>query len=526
MKSAGRRRDSWILVAIVIVAALIRLPSLLHDGLFRDEAYVYVDVIAPTFREFLRRVTETEWHPPFFFVITWLWVKLAGMTELSFKFLPFVFSVLTVPAVYRLGRLASSTSTGLLAAAMYAVGPAATTYSTDYLYPLMGLLCTILAFLVVSARREMKPARFAAVALVTLLVVYTHYFSLIYVPLLMLWALSSRGGIKHAASLWAALALGSLPFIFWIPVFLHQRQVGLPQVPPAPAAEKAWFFLSSVLQLMPVRPMILALVFLLFVIAALAILARKCDLNADAVALGLIFAGILAFAAADNLRILHYIVPFYGLLCVSLAWAITSCIRHVSSEDPVGWRRWGVGIAALFGAAFLIGDFTYAAGLNAPLSGIRSFVATRPLDPETLYVIAPNYMAATFAFYARNSGVRYSGFVQTDHPEIYRLQDEASAWGKPTVISDEIQMIARESDRYRYLDFVVDDDATNMASIPFGKVWLLLHRLEARYPLLARSRYGGRDEPISVYRFLLRTRSRPSAATGWGAASRLARNQV
>jgi hypothetical protein len=253
------------------------------------------------------------------------------------------------------------------------------------------------------------------------------------------------------------------------------------------------------------------LAFFVLVIGSVAILARYRTLNVDAIALGLTFGAVLSFAAATNLRQVHYVVPFYSLLCVFLAWAVASYIQRVGLQNPLGWRRWGVGTVVLFGAACFIGDATYAIELSAaPLSGIRSFAATQPLDSATLYVIAPNYMAATFAFYARDVDVHYGGFAQADHPEIWRRDGEVAAWNKPSAVSDELRVITREAGHYKYLDFIVDDRAANMYSMPFGKVWLLLNQIEAGYPLLAHTRYPGRYEPISVYRFLLGTASRPN----------------
>ncbi|HZV77278.1 MAG TPA: hypothetical protein VFF63_05955, partial [Candidatus Babeliales bacterium] len=72
----------------------------MHEGLWRDEAYVYVDLIAPTFKEFFHRVVETEYHPPLYFLLVYVWVKLAGISEISLKTLPFICSILTVLAVY------------------------------------------------------------------------------------------------------------------------------------------------------------------------------------------------------------------------------------------------------------------------------------------------------------------------------------------------------------------------------------------------------------------------------------------
>ena len=256
-------RAVGILAAIIIAGALVRLPSLLHDGLWRDEAYVYVAVTAPSLGT-LCSVLLHEYHPPLYFVICYFWVRLVGVTELSLKALPIVFSVLTVPAVYWLGESAVSRSAGLLAAALYAMSPLAIVYSSGgYLYSLATLLFTILAHLVMSARREpSKPGRLGAIALVTALVVYTHYFALFFVPMLAFWAATSRKGARHAAILTSSIALGALTFLFWLPTFLIQRRAE-PFVAPLSAHSKALFAISTLLQFMPARPPALALLFLL-----------------------------------------------------------------------------------------------------------------------------------------------------------------------------------------------------------------------------------------------------------------------
>ncbi len=223
------RNRSLILLAIVVLAVLMRLPSLLNDGLWRDEANVYFEVSAPTFIEFLHRTAAIEWHPPLYFFIAYLWSKVGGTGEFALKVLPFAFSILTVPFVYRLGKTASSTAAGLLAAAMYAVAPAAIVVATDYLYPMVTLLYTVLAWLVTLGRREpLTPVRYGLVALATLVVVYSHYTALLYVPLLVLWALTSPKGLRHGLGLASALIAGTIPFVLWLHVFLNEWHTGLP----------------------------------------------------------------------------------------------------------------------------------------------------------------------------------------------------------------------------------------------------------------------------------------------------------
>jgi hypothetical protein len=501
-----KARDRLILAAIVIVAVVLRLPSLLHDGFYRDEAYVYFDVTAPSFAQFMHRVTEVEWHPPLYFVLAYLYTKVVGASEFSLKFLPFIFSILTVPIVYWLGKIVGSVTVGLLAAAFYAVSPTAILYSTYYLYPLMGLLCVLLACLVASARHApLTPLRFVEIACAAFLVVFTHYFALVYVPLLIVWALTSPRGIKRGVAVSGALVVGLATFVFWVPVFLHQRHVGLPYVAHPAALDRAAFFGVALLQFVPVRPLAITIAFALLIAAMLCMVARDRALNADAVALELIFLGALLFAAIEGLRVLHYIVPFYGLACVFFAWVTASALRDLASTLVSGSRRVAIAGLGIVAALLFVGDVVDVAAANEnPASGMRSFAAAKPVDPSTYYLIAPDYLAASFAFYVRPPAITYGAFAQHDRPEIYRLENQVDVWNNPDAVADEMQRLAREARTYRNLDYVVDAHAKDMARIPFGKVWKLLAQLERTYPLVSTERFPGRLETISVYRFRLR----------------------
>jgi 4-amino-4-deoxy-L-arabinose transferase-like glycosyltransferase len=499
-------RAAGILAAIIIAAALVRLPSLLHDGLWRDEAYVYVAVTAPSFRGFMQRVIASEYHPPLYFVICYFWVKLVGATELSLKLLPFFFSLLTVPAVYWLGKTAASRSTGLLAAALYAMSPLAIAYSSGgYVYSLASLLLTVLAYLVMSARREpSKPGRLGAVALVTALVVYTHYFALFFVPMLAFWAVLSRKGARHAAILTSSIAFGALTFLLWLPTFLIQRRAE-PFVAPSSAHSKVLFAISTLLQFMPARPPALALLFLLSIAAGVIVLCRAHRLNADASVMGLLFFAVLFCACATNVISLRYLLPFIGLLYAFLASIIVGCVQAFKLDCGTAWALWRIASALVLCTAFSVENVLYVLRASAvPRSGIRSFVAAERLDRGTLYVIAPDYMAATFAFYARNSHVFYTGFVRGHHPEITRWANYLADWQARNAVALGAEAIQRSVRRYEYMDMIMDEAATGVTPIPYVKIWQLLSVMEGRFRLVESTRYAGRDEAIVVYRFRVR----------------------
>lgn len=502
-----------LLVGIVTAAGLIRIPGLLHDGLWRDQAYVYVDVIAPTLHSFLARVVETEYHPPLYFLLSYAWVRLAGISELSLVGFPFLCSILTVPLVYRLGAMASSAVVGLLAAAMFAVSPLAILESGDYLYPLMGLLCTALAVLVMAARREpIRPGRLVGVAAVTMFTTYTHYAALFYVPMLAVWALGSPRGPRHGAAIAAALLLGALPFLFWLPAFSSQpnpyllkvaSNVGTPLLGSPPnAAEKLGFFAWTVVRSMPLWPEKLAIVLVLLLAAALATIVASRKINADAIAMGSIYGLSLAVVSAAGRLNVRYVVPFEGLLCVFLAWVVVDCLGRARLP------RWEVVAAAVVAVFIVTEDVIFAAHTaSMPKSGIRTFVASQAIDPATLYVVVPDSIAATFAFYARDARVSYTAFGQTDHPEIFRYASDASNYG-PRSVRDAAARLRRMARAYTHLDLIVDDAAD------LQKVWRdviypspargLIDWAKARYPLVAQAHYPGRLESVTVYRFCAR----------------------
>ncbi len=510
-----RTRTRMLLAGIVTVAVLIRIPALLHDGLWRDEAYVYVDVAAPTFQSFLARLVETEYHPPLYFLVSYGWLRLAGSSELALKALPFLCSVLTVPVVYRLGTMAASMAVGILAAAMFAVSPLAILESGDYLYPLMGLLCTALAVLVMAARREpLRLGRSVGIAVVTTLTLYTHYAALFYVPMLAAWALMSARGVRHGAAIAGALLLGALPFVFWLPAFMGQpnpyllkpvSNPGTPLLAPPPdAIAKLGFFAWTIVRSMPLWPEKLAIVLIAFLLAALVRIAMSRRFNADAVAMGLIYFASLALVSGAGRLNVRYVVPFEGLLCVFLAWIVAAWFEAMTLKRSSRLPRWGVIATATIAAFVLTEDVVFAAHTaRLPKSGIRTFVRSVPLDPGTLYVIVPDSMTATFVFYARDPRIAYAAFTQADLPEIYKYGEDASHYG-PGAVRDALARLSRMARSYRYTDLIVDDVADKQI-ISQGILYRsparqFLDSMKSRYPLVAQTYYPGRLEAVTVYR--------------------------
>jgi hypothetical protein len=499
----SKGRTASVVAALALLAAALRLPTLLHAGIWRDEANVYVELGASTLVDFLHRVAAIDYHPPLYFVLEYVWSKIAGVGEIAFESVPLAISIATVPAVYFLGKAAGSKAAGLLAAAFFAVAPLAITYSTDYLYPLAIFADTLLALQVTVARKAPLTVKQSVLTAGTsLFAVYSHYTALILIPLLVVWALGSPAGLRHGARVALAIVVGTLPFVLWLPVFLHQRQVGLPYDASPQPSQIAVFFVSALALLAPVPPSPIIVAAFAAALLVPTVVALRDSLKSDYIALGVVALGAMAIVSAAGLNTVRYVLPFCTMLYVCVAWLFVAIAMRLQREDPVGSRRWGVPLAAVLALALFVTNTAYVvADGPIPHSGIRTFMATVPVDEETLYVIAPDYMAPDLAYYGRGKGVRFLGFARLEHPEYYVLDGYTQLWNDPLIVQKAFTAIENQNKRYRYLVVIVDAWTHDAHEIPFSKTRKLLAKLESRYRLLSRVNYEGRWEPVSVYRF-------------------------
>ncbi len=500
-----RVRVPAIVAGLVIVAAWLRLPTLLHAGLWRDEAFVYFDVAAPSFAEFLRRVSETEYHPPLYFLLALGWTRVFGTGEPAMTVLPYLCSIVTVCVLFRLGKAGSSNRYGLASAAAFAVSPLAVELSTSYLYPFATLIFSALALCVVEARRlGATPRSLAAVTVFAALAVYTHYIALFFVPALVVWVLLAGKFARASVAIAAALLLGMTTFLAWAPVFLHQHHVGLPYWHAASSPQvRAAFAISVLFACLPVFSALGERIVADVLIVGFVLYSRK-NLNATACGLGAVFLAVLFCVSAANLLEIRYILPAYGLFCVFLAWILVSAFEGFAVEAPRLWKPYGVTIAAILVLALLQTDVAYAIRTaRLPNSGIRPYLTAHPADSETLYVVAPDFTAATFAFYSRGTNVTVRGFVRDDRPEIFRLDGYQKLWADPKAVALAATAIERQAKKFRYLDFVTVEGVQDSAAMRYAKTWELLHGLESRYHLQDRTVYPARREPIVVYHFRL-----------------------
>lgn len=487
-----------VLAAILLLGAALRLPALLHAGLWRDEAYLYVELSAPAFGEFFHRLVLTEYFPPLYFLLMYVWSAFTGFSEAALKFPSFACSILTIAAVYRLGRVAHDARTGLLAAFLCAIMPVSIAPAADARpYSLLALIVTLLATSFLKLREHATSKRFVETALLCMLAVYTHYLALLSVIAFATLAAVDRAGLKHATRNAFAVLAGAIPFLFWLPIFSSQIAIGIPWKSPASLTAKAAYFGASLMQSIPTGTW--------FVLVILALLAAVVfffgSMRPHAAILGGIFILVLLLEAAAGLPDARYVYPFYGLFAVLEASVIMSTADILKRRGNMIWRAVAIaGTAAAAVTALALGGATAIASAT-PHSGIRTLFAAAAPGPGEFSIVAPDYLAATFSYYGRDLHAPFIGFVRIWDPQIFRASGYQRDWNDPRALQRAECVIAVLAARYRSFHYLADSTAHNQWHVPYAKTWQLLGFLKANYPLEGLRSFAGSDEKISDYRF-------------------------
>jgi hypothetical protein len=226
-----------ILVALILFAFGRGVWALGDKSLWWDEslslhraqdslAYVLSNEILLT--DGVTDISTVDNHPPLYFLLLWMAVRLFGLSEFSLRFLSVGFAVLLVPLLYLTGKRLVDERAGLAAAAFGALSPMYLWYGQELrMYSMlaaMGLLsfyCLIRAF---SPGRESVAVRsrwlwIVAYLLAAVGLVLTHYLSalLIIFELMALgWVLLRRSGSRRAIGLTiAVVVVGLAPLLVY-----------------------------------------------------------------------------------------------------------------------------------------------------------------------------------------------------------------------------------------------------------------------------------------------------------------------
>jgi mannosyltransferase len=187
--------------------------------------------------------------PPLYYYLLHLWMGAFGTSDVSIRAMSGLFGVLALPLMWWVVRRGFGRIEAIAALAVLASSPFAVYFATEArMYSLIVLLVVAGIGAVQALLSRPTVPRAVLLALVTALLLYTHYWSLYLFVVVGAWlsvvALRGRGERRRGGIYGlAALALGAVAWLPWVPTFLYQRaHTGTPwSSAPTLAAAFGWF---------------------------------------------------------------------------------------------------------------------------------------------------------------------------------------------------------------------------------------------------------------------------------------------
>jgi mannosyltransferase len=216
------------LVALVL-AVCIALRFLTRSDLWLDEALTVNIARLP-----LRSLFDALRHdgsPPLYYLLLHGWMRWLGTGDLAVRALSGIFSILTLPVAWAVGRRVGGEVAGWSLVLLLASSPFALRFATETrMYSLVTLLSLLAYLALTEAVRRPSVGRLLLLAGTTGLLLLTHYWAFYLVGgMLGVTALRARHARRAAMRTAAALVCGAIPLLPWLPSFLFQlRHTGTP----------------------------------------------------------------------------------------------------------------------------------------------------------------------------------------------------------------------------------------------------------------------------------------------------------
>ncbi|TVR20622.1 MAG: hypothetical protein EA396_10170 [Anaerolineaceae bacterium] len=207
----------WVALAVLLLAAVLRLYNITEQSIWFDEAFAWNIIIQDDM--FPRISTDT--HPPLYYIVLRGWAALAGDSPLALRYLSALVGLMSVALVYQIGRELAIGRRGwaglaALAALMMALSDAEIFLAQEARnYTLYTFFACLSMWLYLRYVRRGGVWYGLLWAAANSALVYTHYQGLFIPAIQGLHALLFlRDGRRRGAVLW--LALSGVPLLPWL----------------------------------------------------------------------------------------------------------------------------------------------------------------------------------------------------------------------------------------------------------------------------------------------------------------------
>ena len=226
------RRKQWIIIgvslsAIIALAAFLRFYQLTFQSFWNDELSTWYRSNFASLRDVIEIGSRPDPHPPGYYILIYFVQRWFGNSEVTLRLPSVIAGILTIPAIYALGKKLYSWEVGLYAAALMAVLWCPVFYGQEARANSLLVLSSVLAELlwIIIMQRLARGDRSKSLWLLGLAYVlnaafaaYLHHMGLFLIALQGAYALlvfvRRRGALLGVVLLYGAFTLLYLP---WLP---------------------------------------------------------------------------------------------------------------------------------------------------------------------------------------------------------------------------------------------------------------------------------------------------------------------
>lgn len=197
------------------------MPNQFNASLWGDEAFSAV-LSADSISRIID-VSARDTYPPLYNIAEHFWYQIFGSGEIAIRALSFLFFLLTIFFVYKIGALLWNKKTGLLAACLTFLNPFFFTYAFE------GRMYSIMALGVTASMYFFLKRKWLGYVVATLWALYSHHFAFFAVFVQGLWFLYEFffGKRKVAVSMFKSfIAIGIFYLPWLIPLYQQVTRVG------------------------------------------------------------------------------------------------------------------------------------------------------------------------------------------------------------------------------------------------------------------------------------------------------------
>jgi hypothetical protein len=180
----------WPLLAILLLAAALRLSTLGLQSFWYDEAFTPVHVLRASLGATMHNVVHTENTPPLWYVLEWGFSRVLGTGAVALRMLSALAGIATVAVAWAIGSELAGRRAATITAMLVAVNPLFVWYSQEArAYALFVFTASLALLCFLRVMRAPTNRRLVEFALSASLALLTHYFAVFLLMPMALWLL-------------------------------------------------------------------------------------------------------------------------------------------------------------------------------------------------------------------------------------------------------------------------------------------------------------------------------------------------